>query len=238
MRASIARERPAWIPAHINANWDADPYAYQTEEEMMPGGIVHGDGMLGFGNLLKKVLKDSDFQLLFDCFMMYRGKDGVRRRIGPDILLIPAQEEYQMGSSYDSETQPIPVCAFELVSPDGDQKDKKSMRLYLEHLKIPTCILIYLVKDDGKKLPKARIAGWRRNPETGRADKVRPDAKGRILIPELQIWVGVEGQTVYVQNQMTGEVVYDDDTERLMRQAAEDENQKLRELLRQHGISL
>ncbi len=35
-------ERPAWIPSHITENWDTDPFVYQTEEELMPAGGLHG----------------------------------------------------------------------------------------------------------------------------------------------------------------------------------------------------
>ncbi len=36
--AETVADRPGWIPAHITHDWDPDPYAYQTEEELMPGG--------------------------------------------------------------------------------------------------------------------------------------------------------------------------------------------------------
>ena len=35
-------ERPAWIPPEIGSDWDPNPYAYQTEEELMPAGGLHG----------------------------------------------------------------------------------------------------------------------------------------------------------------------------------------------------
>ncbi len=36
-------DRPAWIPPQITENWDSNPYAYQTEEELMPAGGLHGE---------------------------------------------------------------------------------------------------------------------------------------------------------------------------------------------------
>ncbi len=31
---NLVVDRPAWIPDHIIQDWNPDPYAYQTEEEM------------------------------------------------------------------------------------------------------------------------------------------------------------------------------------------------------------
>ncbi len=35
-------DRPAWIPPEITPDWDTNPYAYQTEEELRPAGGYHG----------------------------------------------------------------------------------------------------------------------------------------------------------------------------------------------------
>lgn len=35
-------DRPGWIPAEITHDWDTNPYAYQTEEELMAAGGLHG----------------------------------------------------------------------------------------------------------------------------------------------------------------------------------------------------
>jgi hypothetical protein len=39
---SATIDRPGWIPSDLAQEWDPDPYAYQTEEELMPAGGLHG----------------------------------------------------------------------------------------------------------------------------------------------------------------------------------------------------
>jgi hypothetical protein len=34
-------DRPGWIPESVGDDWDPHPYAYQTEEELMPAGRFH-----------------------------------------------------------------------------------------------------------------------------------------------------------------------------------------------------
>ena len=141
----------------------------------MPVGIVHGRKMVQIGGMIESPLEKKGFLMLYDMFMMYRREDGKRDRIGPDILIISGQTEDELGSSYDTETQPTPVCAFELVSPKGEEKDLRSMRLYLEQLEIPTCVMLYLVDDDGDRLPETKLEVWRRDEETGLAVQDEPD---------------------------------------------------------------
>ncbi|MEM7534447.1 MAG: Uma2 family endonuclease [Chloroflexota bacterium] len=232
LRQSIAKERPAWIPDHIVANWDPSPYAYQTEEDLMPGGGVHGDGMVEIGRMIKDPLREQGCFVLFDVFMMYRNEKGVRDRVAPDLLVVPIGEAQDLPSSYDSETQPTPLCAFEIVSPDGDRKDRNSMRIYIEKIGISHCVLIYLVDSDGNRLPEAKLGVWRKDPRTGRAMQVSPDVAGRYYLPQIQMWVGIKGQMIYFEDESTGEILRDTGLERKMREEAEkraDEERKQRE---------
>jgi len=65
-------DRPGWIPAHIGADWDPDPYAYQTEEELMPAGGLHGQILTQIVELLRPHLKQQGLMCLVDAFMLYR----------------------------------------------------------------------------------------------------------------------------------------------------------------------
>jgi hypothetical protein len=35
-------DRPGWIPPEITHDWDSNPYAYQTEGELMAAGGLQG----------------------------------------------------------------------------------------------------------------------------------------------------------------------------------------------------
>ena len=178
--------------------------------------------MVQIGGMIENPLEKKGFLMLYDMFMMYRRADGKRDRIGPDILIISGQTEDELGSSYDTETQPTPVCAFELVSPKGEEKDLRSMRLYLEQLEIPTCVMLYLVDDDGDRLPEAKLAVWRRDEETGLAVQAEPDDEGRFHITGTELWIGLREQMAYFWNEETGEMRFDMELERILRQEAEE----------------
>ncbi|MCP4702302.1 MAG: hypothetical protein GY862_36400 [Gammaproteobacteria bacterium] len=64
-------DRPAWIPEEIIRDWDTSPYAYQTEEELMPGGGLHGQMWAYISELLRFPLKTRGLMLVFDSFMLY-----------------------------------------------------------------------------------------------------------------------------------------------------------------------
>ena len=42
-RVKVNVDRPGWIPPEITDGWNPNPYAYQTEAELMPGGGLHGN---------------------------------------------------------------------------------------------------------------------------------------------------------------------------------------------------
>ncbi|MEM7533052.1 MAG: hypothetical protein AAF639_12805 [Chloroflexota bacterium] len=219
LRQSIARERPAWIPDYITADWDTDPYAYQTEEESMPASILHNDRLSGMHSDVKGIGKERGWLPIMDSFLLYRNEKNVRERVAPDLLIVPSLDEEALMSSYDIETQPTPLCAMEIVSPSSETKDENSHQLYVEYLKIPTSIVIWLVNDEGKFLENPSIGVWHRHPETGRAIAAKSDAEGKYYLPELQLWIGLKDNAVYFVDEVTGETLVDVGTERLMRQA-------------------
>ncbi|MEM7535243.1 MAG: hypothetical protein AAF639_23910 [Chloroflexota bacterium] len=221
LRQSIALERPAWIPDDITDNWDTDPYAYQTEEESMSAGWVHNDSLGDMRSDMKGIAKERGWQLYTDNFLLYRNNEKSRDRVAPDLLIVPYRDKKTLTSSYDMETQPMPLCAMEIVSPSSKNKDEQIHQLYVEYLNIPTCVVIWLIDDDGNYLDDPSIDVWQRNPETGRAESATPDNEGRYYLPELQLWIGLKENAVYFVDDVTGQMLVDVGTERLMRQAAE-----------------
>jgi hypothetical protein len=98
------RDRPGWIPAHIERDWDPDPYAYRTEEEPVPAGGPHGLILVAVMNPLQGPLEARGLMLLQDLFLIYRDPDGRRQRIAPDLLLMPWRA--QVPSAYDLDLEP------------------------------------------------------------------------------------------------------------------------------------
>jgi len=82
-------DRPGWIPADIIYDWDTCPYAYQTEEELMPAGGLHGQLLAYIMEILRTPLEDRERMFLMDTFMLYRNRKGVKQRFAPDLLLMP-----------------------------------------------------------------------------------------------------------------------------------------------------
>ena len=83
-------ERPAWIPPEIGSDWDPNPYAYQTEEELMPAGGLHGK-ILAY--VMRDFLERRELMLLMDTFMFYRDEEGPSGASRRKALGINGQKE-------------------------------------------------------------------------------------------------------------------------------------------------
>ena len=214
-------DRPKWIPDHILDDWDTDVYAYQTEEDLMPAGGPHGEVLGDIWGIIKERLRKRNLILLMDTFMLFRDEDNIKNRNAPDLIVVPYQEGDETPSSYDLETDPTPLCAFEVVSPSSKKKDEDSPRFYIEQLGIPSCVIIEHVDRNGKLLKEAKLSVWRQDLDTGYAVAVAPNSEGRCWVPEMKMWIGVQGQSTYFVDGETGKLLFDAETERLAREAAE-----------------
>ncbi len=114
-------DRPGWIPDHITWDWDTNPYAYQTEEELMPAGGLHGRLLSYISELLRSFLEARGLMLLTDLFLLYRDSNGIKQRIGPDMLLMPFRSPPP--SAYDLDIEPLPMGVAEVTSPKSRLKD-------------------------------------------------------------------------------------------------------------------
>lgn len=223
----------------------------------MPAGLRHNKNLGNMWSKLDPIADERGWLLYMDNFMLYRNEENKRDRVAPDLLIVPYRDDEMATTSYDIESQSLPYCAIEIVSPSSKEKDEKIHTFYLEYLHIPTCVIIQLVDEDGWYLPNPSIAVWHRDAKTGRAIAATPDDDGKYYLPELQLWIGLKNTTIYFVDEVTGETLADVGTERFRRQAAEkrmeqerqkrlverrereaaeDENARLLALLKQHGI--
>ncbi len=199
-------ERPGWIPTEITANWDTDPYAYQTEEEMMPQGGPHGQLSGYLFELLRSYLEQKDLMLLIDSFMLYRDKSGIKQRIGPDLLLMPLQKP--VPSSYNLDVEPPPSLVIEITSPESHDKDLDSNLSLYASLGISTYLVIDLMVPHQDKVRK-QIELHLFRLVKGRLVEKNPERKGYLILPEIGLKIKTEGQQIVLVDKLSGEVLLD-----------------------------
>jgi len=184
-------ERPAWIPSHITENWDTDPFAYQTEEELMRGGGLYGQFLMDVTISLRYYLEKQGLMLLLDTFLIYRDSNQIKNRIAPDLLLIEVCPETPY--DYDLDTRPVPRCLIEITSLKSHFKDlQRNLPLYFG-LGVETYFVIDAVTPEGDLCSPIELHLWRKT--KGQAyQKMGPDNAGYFLLPEMNIKIGVQQQ--------------------------------------------
>ena len=149
-------DRPGWVPAWVDEDWDENPYAYQTEGELMPAGGLHGQILAYLMELLRHILAKRGLMILLDTFMLFHDEEGVKRRIAPDLMITGWREEPP--SAYDLEVEPLPFGVLEVTSPKSQMADKeKKMAFYLGQ-GIPLYVVIDAVTRRGKPRKQAAEA--------------------------------------------------------------------------------
>jgi Uma2 family endonuclease len=204
-RPSPLVDRPGWIPPDIVTNWDPDPYAYQTEEELMPAGGPHGQLLTYLVEVLRLSFKQRRWMLLADTFMLYRDAHGIRRRVAPDLLLMPYQSDAP--SSYDLAVEPPPQCVMEITSPRSHVKDLEDLVPFYFGLGISTYLVIDAVTPQNKLRKQIRLHAWQ--VANGQPVKLAPDAAGRLVLPTLGLTVHALGRRLTFVDSVTGEVLMD-----------------------------
>jgi len=245
---NVLYDRPGWIPPEITHDWDTNPYAYQTEEEQMPGGGLHGRLLAYIMAILQDIVESRDMMLLMDAFMLYRDKIGVKQRIAPDLLLMPFREEPP--SAYDLDIEPTPLLVGEITSPESHAKDlENNVNLYAG-LNIPAYLAIDPITAQKRRRKQIRLYLWRS--VDGLAQRITPDADGYLSLPEMQVKIKAQGQNLIFADIVTGELLKDSsqlrqwaETESILRKQAiaqaEREKQRADQLetrLRELGVSL
>jgi Uma2 family endonuclease len=198
-------DRPGWIPPDIVTNWDPDPYAYQTEEELMPAGGPHGQLLTYLVEVLRLSFKQRGWMLLADTFMLYRDAHGINRRVAPDLLLMPYQSDAP--SSYDLAVEPPPQGVMEITSPRSHVKDLEDLVPFYFGLGISTYLVIDAVTPQNKLRKQIQLHAWQ--VANGQPVKVVPDAAGRLVLPTLGLTVHALGRRLTFVDSVTGEVLMD-----------------------------
>ncbi len=198
-------DRPGWIPKEILYDWDTDPYAYQTEEELMPGGGPHGRLLGHIMGITEDYLEEKDLMFLLDVFLLYRDARGVRQRIGPDLLLMPFCSETP--SAYDLDTEPLPLLVAEVTSPESRAKDMgDKILLYVGKLGIPAYLVIDLLTSRGKPRDQIGLRLWRS--VGGQIREIPADTGGWLAIPEMGVRMRARGRKLVFADIVTGETLH------------------------------
>lgn len=197
--------RPGWIPKEITENWDTDPYAYQTEEELMPAGGLHGYLVTYFFEILRSFLETRELMLLADTFVLYRDAQGVKQRISPDLLLMPFR--FPPPSAYDLDIEPPSALVMEVTSPKSRMRDMKNKVFFYTGLGIRTYFVIDAVTSGAKLRKQTGLHLWRKNP--GMVQEAEPDTEGYLTLPEAGIKVKAEGHRLFFADMVSGEMLHD-----------------------------
>jgi hypothetical protein len=156
--------------------------------------------------VLRYSLKQRNLMPLMDTFMLYRDHNGTKRRIAPDLQLIPLRPLNSSLKSYDLDFEPPPYCVVEVVSPESKDKDlNKNVGLYVDYLQIPTYLVIDVMMLQDK--PHLTLHLWRL--QGGRAVKMLPDAEGKFFLPEAGLNIVAKGERFVFTDAYTGEDVFD-----------------------------
>lgn len=199
-------ERPGWIPAHITENWDTDPFAYQTEEELMPAGGLHGQLLTYITEVLRVSLKKQGLMLLVDTFLLYRDSNNIKKRIAPDLLLM--EDCFPAPSAYDLDTRTSPSCLIETTSPKSHLKDLQENVPFYFSLGVKTYLVIDAITPQQTLRNPIELHLWRKT--KGQSyQKIEADSTGYFWLPEMNIKISAKQQRLTFINAATGEVLRD-----------------------------
>ncbi len=180
--ARPALDRPGWIPAHITENWDSDPYAYQTEEELMPQGGAHAAIIWRIQNLIESDVEQRNLMSLSDVFIIFRDKNGVlqRNHKAADVMVVPFKDPVPRAWYLDQ--QDAPLITMEVLS-DEDEAVAPTKNIFISH-GIKCHVVVDQLDKDGNIGNEVKVRVW------GEDGKERqPDAKGYLDLPELGLKV-------------------------------------------------
>ena len=198
-------DRPGWIPPEITQGWDTNPYAYQTEEELMPGGGLHGQLLAYLMELLRAILKARGLMLLLDTFMLYRDKQGIKQRIAPDLLLMPFR--FPPPSAYDLDVEPPPLGVVEVTSPKSHFRDlQQKVPFYLE-LGIPSYLVIDAITSRSQLRKQIELHGWQL--VNGQPRNIETASDDSLALPAMGLRIRVQGQRIIFVDEVTGEMLCD-----------------------------
>jgi hypothetical protein len=203
---AVKVDRPGWIPPHITENWDTDPFAYQTEEELMPAGGLHGQLLTYVTEVVRAPLEKQGLMLLVDTFLLYRDPNRKKQRVAPDLLLMPHQ--FPAPSAYDLDLLPPPRCLVETTSPRSRFKDLEGNVPFYFGLGVETYFVIDAITPQKTLRSPIKLHLWRKTPGQP-YQEVPPDGAGYFLLPEIKLKIAAQQQRLIFADAVTGEVLRD-----------------------------
>jgi Uma2 family endonuclease len=201
LRTPHSVDRPGWIPPEIVRDWDPNPYAYQTEEELMAAGGLHGQLLAYIVELIRHALAQRGLMLLIDTFMLYRDEQQIKQRIAPDLLLMPLR--FPPPSAYDLDEEPVPLLLVEVTSPKSRLADLKRKSEFYLKLGVPTYLAIDAITSTGKLRRRIELHLWRR--VDGEAQEMQPDEDDGFVLPAMGLRILTEGQRIRFMDLATGD---------------------------------
>ena len=209
-QADIFRaDRPGWIPESVGDDWDRNPYAYQTREELMPAGHFHNLYVQILAEMLRPLLARKGLQLLLDVFIFYRDWEKRKQRIAPDALIARGAEvaPSQAYRSYDLDVEPLPLCVIEITSASSHMRDQHRKRLfYAGHCGAAYLVIDILDREDEQRLPEnISLALYRL--QGGDPVPVAPDAEGYLTLECIGVQFRTVGRRLIARVAATGEIL-------------------------------
>lgn len=200
-------DRPGWIPESVGDDWDPDPYAYQTQEELMPAGRFHNLYLQILAEMLGPLLGRMGLEAVIDVFIFYRDPEGRKQRIAPDMVIAPVTElsDEQKARSYDLDVEPLPPCVIEIVSPRSREYDLEQKPFLYAFLGIDECVVLDILGEQGRVRPQIGVTLWRLGPE-GMA-VVPPDDEGSVTLETIDVRLRADGQRLVARIASTGELL-------------------------------
>ncbi|MCP4155087.1 MAG: Uma2 family endonuclease [bacterium] len=192
----------------------------------MPAGGLHGELLMYIAEIVRYFLETQGLRFLADTFILYRDSQGIKRRIAPDLTIIPFR--LQPPSAYDLDNEPAPIAVMEITSPKSHKKDMKEKVSFYAGLGVAAYLVIDSVTSRGEPRKQIGLHLWRYI--EGRMHKIRPDAQEYLHIPEIKLKVKAQARNVIFANIRTGVILCDT---RQLRQRAERETE-----LRKHETEL
>jgi Uma2 family endonuclease len=199
-------DRPAWIPAHITENWDPEPFAYQTEEELMPAGGLHGQLLTYVAEVVRVPLEKQQLMLLVDTFLLYRDSRHTKKRVAPDLLLM--EHSFPAPSAYDLDMRPPPSLMIETTSPKSHLKDLQDNVPFYFNLGVETYLVIDAITPQKTLRSPIELHLWQKT--KGKPyQKVGPDNAGFFLLPQMNIKIKAQEQRLIFVDALTGKLLRD-----------------------------
>jgi Uma2 family endonuclease len=199
------RDRPGWIPEWVGDDWDPHPYAYQTDEELMPAGHYHGLYIQMLAEMFRPLLERLGMRLFIDVFIFYRDWEGRKQRIAPDALMAPGTDRAADDSlhKYDLDEEPVPLCAIEVISPGSREADVRGKRLFYAGLGIQEYLLLDVEDDDERLLPQIGVSLWRMQQDIQLP--VAPDDQGFLTLESVGVRLRADGRKLVARVVASGE---------------------------------